>query len=514
MPITEPAIHVINLEAAIAYHPICVPPHTPVNEVLDQMNRVKSTSCRLDDSDSSPLNSKTLSSCAVVQENDKFLGIFVERDLVKLIASGKSLEGITVGEVINPSPRVRQSQLQDIFSVLPLLRQYHISHLPILDEGDRFIGLISTETLREILQPANLLQLRQVAEVMTPQIVSATPQTSLLDIAKLMTRTQVSCVMICQRGEGKITQLGTGNSGDIQPLGIITEGDIIQIQGLELDLGSTPVEQMMSSPVFAIAPEDSLWIALQKMQEHYVGRLAVTGIRGELLGIITQTTLLNSINPLEMYKVIDVMQDTISALETEKIELLENRTTELEKQVRSRTAEQAQLIASLEASSQRDRLLATVSLQIRKSLNLDKILQTTVEEVRQLLGCHRVLVYQFAPTMEGKVVAESVESGYPAILGIQVRDSCFQARGGNYFLERRKQANPDIRQAGLSPCHQELLEGFQVRANLVVPIAIEGDSPHPQVWGLLIAHHCNQPRPWEASEIDLLNKISVHIAIA
>ncbi len=212
MPITEPAIHALNLEAAIAYHPICVPPHTPVNEVLEQMNRVKSNSCRLDDSASSPLNSTTLSSCAVVQENDKFLGIFVERDLVKLIASGKSLEGITVGELINPSPvSVRQSQLQDIFSVLPLLRQYHISHLPILDEGDRFMGIISTETLREILQPSNLLQLRQVAEVMTTQIVSATPQTSLLDIAKLMTRTQVSCVMICQRGEGTITQLGTGN---------------------------------------------------------------------------------------------------------------------------------------------------------------------------------------------------------------------------------------------------------------------------------------------------------------
>ncbi|MCT7957787.1 PAS domain S-box protein [Laspinema palackyanum] len=158
--------------------------------------------------------------------------------------------------------------------------------------------------------------------------------------------------------------------------------------------------------------------------------------------------------------------------------------------------------------------VAQTSLKIRKSLNLDEILATTVEEMRQILQCHRVLVYQFAPTMEGTVVAESVESGYPAILGIEVRDSCFQARGGNYFLERRKQANPDIRQAGLSPCHQELLEGFQVRANLVVPIVIGGDSPHPHVWGLLIAHHCHEPRPWEASEIDLLNKISVHIAIA
>ncbi|WP_254568728.1 PAS domain S-box protein [Oscillatoria sp. HE19RPO] len=515
MPITEPAIHALNLEAAIASHPICVPPHTPVNEVLEQMNRVKSNSCRLDDSGSSPLNSTTLSSCAVVQENDKFLGIFVERDVVKLIASGKSLEGITVGELINPSPvSVRQSQLQDIFSVLPLLRQYHISHLPILDEGDRFMGIISTETLREILQPANLLQLRQVAEVMTPQIVSATPQTSLLDIAKLMTRTQVSCVMICQRGEGKITQLGTGNRGDLKPLGIITEGDIIQIQGLQLDLNSTPVEQMMSSPVFAIGTEDSLWIALQKMQQYHVGRLAVTGIRGELLGIITQTTLLNLINPLEMYKVIDVMQNTISALETEKIELLQNRTSELEKQVRSRTAEQEQLIASLEASSQRDRLLSQVSLQIRKSLNLDEILATTVEEVRQVLGCHRVLVYQFAPTKEGKVVAESVESGYPAILGIQVRDTCFQEMHGIDYLNGRKQATADIRQAGLSFCHQQLLEDFQVRGNLVVPIAIEGDPAHPHLWGLLIAHHCNEPRPWQASEIDLLDKISVHIAIA
>ncbi|AFY82184.1 PAS domain S-box protein [Oscillatoria acuminata] len=514
MPISEPAIPVLNLEAAIAHVPVCVPPHTPVNEVLKQMNRVQSTSCHLDQSSSSTLNSKTLSSCAVVQENDNFLGILIERDLVKLIASGQSLESITVGEVINPSPGVRQSQLQHIFSVLPLLRQYHISHLPILDESDGFMGIISTETLREILQPTNLLQLRQVAEVMTPQIISANPTTSLLDIAKLMISNQVSCVMICQSGEGKITQLGTGNPGDIMPLGIITEGDLIQIQGLEIDLNRTPVEQMMSSPVFAIAPEDSLWIALQKMQQHHVGRLAVTGIRGELLGIITQTTLLNSLNPLEMYKVIDVMQDTISTLEAEKIELLQNRTIELEKRVRWRTAEQEQLIASLEASSQRDRLLAQVSLQIRKSLNLDEILQTTVEQVRQLLQSHRVLVYQFSPTMEGKVVAESVESGYSGILGTQVRDSCFEKMDKTAYLNGRKQVIADIYQAGLTPCHQQLLEQFQVRANLVVPICIQVDPAHPHLWGLLIAQHCNEPRPWQASEIDLLDKISVHIAIA
>ncbi|NJL10843.1 MAG: response regulator [Calothrix sp. SM1_7_51] len=57
--------------------------------------------------------------------------------------------------------------------------------------------------------------------------------------------------------------------------------------------------------------------------------------------------------------------------------------------------EKSYLQAQLNQTRERQRLIATTALRIRKSLNLEQILQTAVTEVHQLLGCDAVVVYQF-----------------------------------------------------------------------------------------------------------------------
>ncbi|NJN22083.1 MAG: response regulator [Leptolyngbya sp. RL_3_1] len=57
---------------------------------------------------------------------------------------------------------------------------------------------------------------------------------------------------------------------------------------------------------------------------------------------------------------------------------------------------QAQLRQQLRNHQERQRLLARIAFRIRQSLELDQTLQTAVTEVHQLLGCDRVLAYQFA----------------------------------------------------------------------------------------------------------------------
>ena len=71
------------------------------------------------------------------------------------------------------------------------------------------------------------------------------------------------------------------------------------------------------------------------------------------------------------------------------------------------------------------------------------------------------------------------------------------------------QATEDIYNGGLTECHIQLLEGCQVRANLVVPI-LQKD----QLWGLLIAHQCSGTRKWQESEVELLQQLSVQLSVA
>jgi PAS domain S-box-containing protein len=167
----------------------------------------------------------------------------------------------------------------------------------------------------------------------------------------------------------------------------------------------------------------------------------------------------------------------------------------------------AELIVLQQA--ERERLLGTIALQMRQSLQLDDILNTTVAEVRQFLQTDRVIVYQFQPDWSGIVVVESVAEGWLSILGRQIIDTYFAETGGEAYKQGRISATSDIYTEGLADCHVQLLSQLQVRANLVVPI-VQGDL----LWGLLVAQHCRAPRSWQASEIDFLQQLSLQAAIA
>jgi CBS domain-containing protein len=195
--------------------------------------------------------------------------------------------------------------VQDLFAALFLFRRYRIRHLPVIDEQERLVGIISHESIRQVLRPANLLRFRRVVDVMSQQVVQAPVTTSILELAQLMAAHRVSCIVITQLNEAEV----------LQPVGIVTERDIVQFQALQLDFGKTQAHSVMSSPLFLLSPEDSLWTAHQEMQKRRVGRLVVSWNWGMELGIVTQTSLLRIFDPMEMYGVIENLQRTLQQLE-------------------------------------------------------------------------------------------------------------------------------------------------------------------------------------------------------
>ncbi|MDZ8186428.1 MAG: PAS domain S-box protein [Nostoc sp. ChiSLP02] len=171
--------------------------------------------------------------------------------------------------------------------------------------------------------------------------------------------------------------------------------------------------------------------------------------------------------------------------------------------------ERMHLTRQLEQSHEQQQLIATIALRIRQSLQLEEILRTTATEVRQFLKADRVLVYQFQPDMSGTIVAESVLPGWTAIIGRQISDTYFQHRGWRDYGQGKKRAIENIYQAELNTCHVHLLEQWEVKAYVVVPILVAN-----QLWGLLIAHQCSASRHWQAVELELLEQLGVQIAIA
>ncbi|MGD1806589.1 PAS domain S-box protein [Dapis sp. BLCC M126] len=173
---------------------------------------------------------------------------------------------------------------------------------------------------------------------------------------------------------------------------------------------------------------------------------------------------------------------------------------------------------------QKEHLFKTLALQISQYQNLEKIFNTTIAELRQLLNNERVIIYKFNSDFGGEVVAESVVEPEWSILGRTVLYPYFQANLVADYQQGRIQIFTDLETAGLTPCHAKFLANLQVKANLVVPILLENNqlletgkkqnySP-PDLWGLLIAQNCSSPRNWQSDEIELLKQLSTYLSLA
>jgi PAS domain S-box-containing protein len=191
------------------------------------------------------------------------------------------------------------------------------------------------------------------------------------------------------------------------------------------------------------------------------------------------------------------------------IQNLQNQLQKQNLQLQQEVKERRRAEELVRQQAQREQLLGEIVQRIRKSLNLEEILSTTVSEVRQFLQSDRVLIYRFFDDWSGAIAVESTSSDELSILNTTISDPCFGESYAQRYQEGRILVIEDIYTADITPCHVDFLVSIQVRANMVVPI-LQGE----RLWGLLVAHHCCEARQWQQWEVDLLKQLSTPIAIA
>ena len=303
--LSEPAI-----DAAIDYNPLTVAPKTLLVDVIAVMNQKRIQSCSLSGIDS-PLDTttgqQTGSSCVLVIHKTELLGIFTERDIVRLTADGIDFGKVTISEVMTqPVITLQQAAFKDVFAALFLFRRYRIRHLPIVGEKSEVIGVVSHQSIRSILRPVHLLKFMRVADVMTTQVIRAPMTASVLSLAQVMAEFRISCVVITKE------QLQSDLRQFVHiPVGIVTEQDIVQFQAMQVNLSEVIAQTIMSQSLSVLSPQDSLWTALVQMQGQHPRKLVVSWDRGTGLGIVTQSSLLRVLDPVQMYSVIETLQNTV-----------------------------------------------------------------------------------------------------------------------------------------------------------------------------------------------------------
>lgn len=107
-------------------------PQTPVKNVVKLMKE------------------RNVGSVLVVDSNGKLIGIFTERDLVRLVAEGLSLE-IPVGEVMSKDLLVAH-ETDSIASLANKMLERWIRHIPVVNVEGKPVGIVSIrDVLRHVL---------------------------------------------------------------------------------------------------------------------------------------------------------------------------------------------------------------------------------------------------------------------------------------------------------------------------------------------------------------------------
>ncbi len=271
------------LEQAIERNPLIVTPDTPLFEVINLMSLGWVRSCHLEQNHSSSDENQVVSahsSYSLVMQDSQVTGIFTERDMMQLLAAGRIRQETTIAEVMSTEiVTLKATDIEDVFTVLSLTCDRNIRHLPIVDEQNQLLGIITPEGMRKALHPTEWLRFRRVAEVMNTRVLHAPPTISVLDAIKLMVEHHASCVVIVRgamgMGHGALGIGDMNSPSPLIPIGILTERDILQFQKLELNLERTQIQTVMSSPLYLVNAEESLWAVHQKMQQYRVRRLVI-----------------------------------------------------------------------------------------------------------------------------------------------------------------------------------------------------------------------------------------------
>ncbi|MDQ2097665.1 MAG: PAS domain S-box protein [Tychonema bourrellyi B0820] len=165
--------------------------------------------------------------------------------------------------------------------------------------------------------------------------------------------------------------------------------------------------------------------------------------------------------------------------------------------------------AQLRQQADREKLLNTLTTQIRNSLDFDSIISVAVQEIRAFMQIDRCYFSQYRIEQEEafwEIIQESRTRELPDLIG------CYKASDfgtlGEQMLRLETLQIDDIG-AITDPIWRQSLSSMGYQSVLAIPMqALSG------VVSVITCAHSAAVRPWSQSEVELLQAITVQLAIA
>jgi CBS domain-containing membrane protein len=170
-----------------------------------------------------------------------------------------------------------------------LMAQRRIRHLPVVDDDQRLVGLVShrdilraqQSCLAPISEPIrSTLELAvPVNQLMTKEVWTTVPDAPALEAARQLLSHGFSCLPVVDEEQ--------------RVVGIVTEADFVDlVVGMSRRFARIEVATMMTRDVVTLREDDDLWTADTLVGLERIRHLPVIDERGHLAGLVTHRDLL------------------------------------------------------------------------------------------------------------------------------------------------------------------------------------------------------------------------------
>ncbi|MGK7948877.1 MAG: ATP-binding protein [Xenococcaceae cyanobacterium] len=154
-------------------------------------------------------------------------------------------------------------------------------------------------------------------------------------------------------------------------------------------------------------------------------------------------------------------------------------------------------------------LFKKISQEIRQSLDTQKIVQTTVNQVGQVFGINRCVIHNYQPGQPPKIpcVAEYLNIDACSILNLEI--PVFENPHAQKVLSQDAAVvSDDVFQDVLLEPASNFCRQLKIQSMIAVRTSYQG-----KVNGVIALHQCDRLRHWTADEIELLEAVAAQVGI-
>lgn len=132
------------------------------------------------------------------------------------------------------------------------------------------------------------------SSVMTRNVITETHDQNIQAACKIMNENNIGSVIIV-KGSSASTNKRAYSNNNQEPLGIITERDVVRLMGLlQPHVLNIPLRDLMSKPIITLSANNSIKDAIHAMKLNNIRRLLIVE-NGKMEGIITGKDIFKAI---------------------------------------------------------------------------------------------------------------------------------------------------------------------------------------------------------------------------